>query len=179
MSRLKKEMWQINTKGSGGPNANTDVAFGINDDNKPALRLGENVITGDPTPIPESKMVWVTLTAEEAEANGDGEITFFNPQIDLTFAEIMAIRDTKMVFCKFDDVVEIVYDSNDLPDRIDLHLNAGLVATTTVLTGTEGSSVIYFGSSDMYNNNMLCCFKVELYEDGTINAFAKIPSTVT
>lgn len=46
MAKLKKEVWAIDVIGKTGTSANPDIAFGITNNDKPALRLGENIITG-------------------------------------------------------------------------------------------------------------------------------------
>lgn len=54
MSNLVKEVWQINTTGTGGIDAKTDIAMGTDDNGKPAIRIGENVFDGTiPSDLPE------------------------------------------------------------------------------------------------------------------------------
>lgn len=45
MGKLKEELWAINVVDDYGIAANPDIAFGYTQENQPALRLGNNIIT--------------------------------------------------------------------------------------------------------------------------------------
>lgn len=73
-NKLKKEIWSINTKGTSGPNAKTDIAFGITEDGKSALRIDDKILTGEGGSIPtitidDSQFIadYIQLTAEQAD----------------------------------------------------------------------------------------------------------------
>lgn len=78
-NKLKKEIWSINTKGTSGPNANTDIAFGITEDGKSALRIDDKILTGEGGTVPtitldqsqiisfEETTIVVQLTAEQVD----------------------------------------------------------------------------------------------------------------
>lgn len=72
MATLKKEVWSINVKGTTGIDATPDISFGVVDNEVPALRLGEHIITGERgmPPATDSGNVLVSVDGEWKAQNG-------------------------------------------------------------------------------------------------------------
>ncbi len=79
-NKLINEVWEINTTGNGGLDASTDIAFGTNADGAPAIRVGNNIITGEGGGG-ESSIITVIRDCEMTYDGSEEEVGYFNATI--------------------------------------------------------------------------------------------------